>query len=115
MNLRALAQTPAARRTLVYYSLFVCLGLDMSLLGPTLPALAGQTHASLGQMGLLLLVGAAGGVLGTAACGRVLDRVPGHLVLGTAQLCEAALVAAMPLAPRLWVLAVIVAPERTPC
>ncbi len=105
----ASARDPALRGTFAYYSLFVCLGLDMSLLGPTLPALARQTHASLGQMGLLLLVGAMGGVLGTAVSGWVYDRARGHVVLGAAQLCEALLLASIPLAPTFGVLAVIAA------
>ena len=33
----------AIRRTFGYYFLFICLGLDMAIVGPTLPALATQT------------------------------------------------------------------------
>ena len=102
-----MVRTPALRRTAAYYLLFACLGLDAGLLGPTLPALAGQTRASLGQMGLLFLLAATGGVLGTAASGRLFDRLRGHVVLGTAQLCAAALMASMPLVPQFWMLAAV--------
>jgi MFS family permease len=50
----------AARWTLGYYLLFLCLGLDTVVLGPTLPALAEQTHTPLGRMGWLFLAGAIG-------------------------------------------------------
>src|SRR5262249_57951292 len=50
----------AARWTLGYYLLFLCLGLDTAVLGPTLPTLAEQTHTPLGRMGWLFLAGAVG-------------------------------------------------------
>ena len=106
------ALTPARNgvlaRTFSYYWLFICLGLDMAVLGPTLPALAGQVHASLGQMGLLFLAGSIGGVLGTLVSGRVYDRRGGHVVLGTAQLVAAALIAIVPFTRWFWLLAAIV-------
>ena len=42
---------PAFRRTLGYYVLIFCLGLSAAALGPTLLALAAQTHARVGDMG----------------------------------------------------------------
>ncbi len=95
----ASTEDSARRRTAVYYSVFVCLGMDMSILGPTLPALASQADAGLGQMGLMVLIGAIGGVLGMAVAGWVYDHVPGHAVLGTGLLCEAVLLASIPFAP----------------
>src|SRR4029434_6620624 len=56
--LSALRHTAAARWTLGYYGLFVCLGLSTAIFGPTLLALAAQTQTPLGQMGWLFLVGA---------------------------------------------------------
>jgi FHS family Na+ dependent glucose MFS transporter 1 len=107
-GLRSALADPAFSRSFGYYGLFVCLGLDLGVLGPTLPALAAQTNASLGVMGLLFLCGSAGSAAGTAASGWFFDRLRGHAVLGVAALCQAALIATMPLAPSFPVLAAIV-------
>jgi FHS family Na+ dependent glucose MFS transporter 1 len=103
-KLSTFARNEAIRRTFGYYFLFICLGLDSAILGPTLPALASQTASRLGQMGLVFLVGAIGYTLGTIIGGRVFDRLPGHPVLGIAQLCAAVLIFFIPLASSLWVL-----------
>ena len=97
--LGALRHTAAVRWTLGYYGLFVCLGLSTAVFGPTLLALAAQTQTPLGQMGWLFLVGAVGQTVGTCLGGRVFDRVPGHPVLGLAQLAVAMLLVALPLLP----------------
>jgi FHS family Na+ dependent glucose MFS transporter 1 len=96
------ADRRALRRTFGYYSLFICLGLNLAIIGPTLPALASQTGTSLEDMGLVFLAGAVGYALGTTIGGRVFDRLPGHPVLGTAQMAVAILIALIPLAPRFW-------------
>ena len=106
-KLSTFAKNEAIRRTFGYYFLFICLGLDSAILGPTLPALASQTASRLGQMGLIFLVGAIGYTLGTMIGGRVFDRLPGHPVLGIAQLCAAALIFFIPLASSLWLLLAI--------
>jgi len=107
VKLGTFAKNDAIRRTFGYYFLFTCLGLDSAILGPTLPALASQTASRLGQMGLVFLVGAIGFTLGTLIGGRVFDRLPGHPVLGIAQLCAAALIFFIPLASSLWILLAI--------
>jgi FHS family Na+ dependent glucose MFS transporter 1 len=99
----------AARWTLGYYLLFLCLGLGTAVIGPTLPALAAQTHTPLGHMGWLFLAWAAGYTLGTTLGGRVFDRVRGHPVLGMAQLVAAALTALVPLTAWFWFLLGVVA------
>ena len=106
-KLNTFAKNEAIRRTFGYYFLFICLGLDSAILGPTLPALASQTASRLGQMGLVFLVGAIGYTLGTIIGGRVFDRLPGHPVLGIAQLSAAVLIFFIPLASSLWVLLAI--------
>jgi MFS transporter, FHS family, Na+ dependent glucose transporter 1 len=108
-KIRLFTQNDAIRHTFGYYFLFICLGLDSAIIGPTLPALAEQTASRLGQMGLLFLVGAIGYTLGTMVGGRVFDRVRGHPVLGIAQLCAAVLIFFIPLAPWLWLLLAILA------
>ena len=107
----ALARTrsEAFRRTLGYYSLFICLGLSTAVIGPTLPSLAAQTHTRLGSMGLMFLFGSAGYTLGTIIGGRILDRVRGHPVLGIAQLCAGVSIFFIPTAPWFWLLLAIVA------
>ena len=99
----------ALRRTFGYYSLFICLGLDSAILGPTLPSLADQTLSRLGQMGLLFLAGAIGYTLGTWISGRVFDRLRGHPVMGISQLFVAAMVFVIPFTPWFWLLLVILA------
>lgn len=103
-KLLASTKNDAIRRTFGYYFLFICLGLDTAITGPTLPALAGQTGSSLGQMGLLFLAGAGGGTLGTMISGRVFDRLRGHPVLGIVQLFAAALIFSIPTIPWFWLL-----------
>ena len=95
------------RRTFGYYSLFICLGLGTAMVGPTLPSLAKQTGASLGQIGLLFLAGSIGATLGTFVGGRIFDRARGHPVLGLFQLFAAALIIFIPFAPWLWLLILI--------
>jgi FHS family Na+ dependent glucose MFS transporter 1 len=106
-KLSAFTRNDSIRRTFGYYYLFICLGLDLAIIGPTLPALAVQTHSGLGQMGLLFLVGSIGYTLGTMLGGRVFDRVHGHPVLGIAQLVAAAFIFFIPLAPWFWLLLLI--------
>jgi MFS transporter, FHS family, Na+ dependent glucose transporter 1 len=100
-------KSDAIRRTFGYYFLFICLGLDTAILGPTLPALAEQTHSHLGQMGLLFLAGAIGYTLGTMIGGRVFDRVKGHPVLGIAQLFAAGLIFCVPFIHWFWLLVAV--------
>ena len=106
-KLLASTKNEAIRRTFGYYFLFICLGLDMAIGGPTLPALAAQTCSRLGQMGLLFLASSSGYTLGTLVSGRIFDRVRGHPVMGMAQLFVAALLVLIPLVPWLWVLLAI--------
>jgi FHS family Na+ dependent glucose MFS transporter 1 len=87
---------PALRQSIGYFLLFMCSGLDMSLIGPTLPALARQTGVSVGEMGLVFLLGAGGVSLGTLLGGWILDRAPGRLVLGSAQLVSGSLLLMVP-------------------
>jgi len=54
-KLAQLFSEPKFQRTLGYYWLIFCIGLNMAVSGPTLPALALQTHARLGDMGQLFL------------------------------------------------------------
>ncbi|MCB9423428.1 MAG: MFS transporter [Ardenticatenaceae bacterium] len=96
------------RNTIAYYLLFISLGFSLGITGPALPSLAEQTGSTLGAIGAIFLLGALGGMLGTAVSGRIFDRVTrGNLVLGLAQLTSAILLAIMPLAGSLPLLLVI--------
>lgn len=98
-HLTTFSKTEPGRRTIGYYLLFICLGLSTAVIGPTLPTLAQQTHAPLGDMGWLFLVGAAGYSAGTLIGGRVFDRMRGHPLLGLAQCASALMFALIPLMP----------------
>jgi FHS family Na+ dependent glucose MFS transporter 1 len=89
----------AVRRSSGYFLLFTCLGLDMAVVGPTLPALAAQTGSTLGAIGLIFFLSAGGGALGTLLGGGLFDRVPGRFVLGAAQFFSAALFLLVPHVP----------------
>lgn len=96
------------RNTIGYYLLFISLGFSLGITGPALPSLAEQTGSTLGAIGAIFLVGALGGMLGTALSGRIFDRIKrGHQILGLAQLLSAALLAIIPLAGSLPLLLVI--------
>ena len=103
-KLLASTKNEAIRRTFGYYFLFICLGLDTAIGGPTLPALADQTGTRLGQMGLLFLASSIGYTLGTMVGGRILDHVKAHPVMGLAQLVAAGLIATVPFIPWFWLL-----------
>jgi len=87
---------PAVRRSIGYFALFMCTGLDISVIGPTLPALATQTGSTVGEMGLAFLIGAVGGVLGTLLSGWLFGWAPGRLVLGVAEMLSASLLVLVP-------------------
>lgn len=107
-RLTTFLRTDAMRWTLMYYVLFICLGLSIGLVGPTLPSLADQTQTRVGQLGALFLASSFGGLLGTLLGGRMFDRVRGHPALGIAQLISAALIALYPVIPSAWILLVVV-------
>ncbi len=88
----------ALRNTFGYYGLFICLGLGMAIVGPTLKLLACQTGSTTEAMGWLFLTGSLGYTAGTLLGGRLFDRVArGNALLGGAELVAAALLAALPL------------------
>jgi FHS family Na+ dependent glucose MFS transporter 1 len=103
------ARSQQLRNTLGYYGLFVCLGLGMAIVGPTLKLLACQTGSTTDAMGWLFLSGSAGYTVGTLLGGRLFDRVTrGNALLGGAELVAAVLLAILPLVPWLWLFLAIV-------
>lgn len=84
------------------------MGVNVAVLGTTLPNLAAQTQMSVGDMGNLFLVGAIGGVIGTLLGGRLFDHLRGHAVLGLAQLASSLLVGLIPFASSfIWLIVII--------
>ncbi len=101
------AGRPATYQTIGYYAAFTALGLTTASLGPTLPGLASQTHASIGQISVLFTARSLGHLLGSALGGRWYDRLPGQPVM-IAMLCAmASALALVPLIGRLWLLALV--------
>jgi len=96
------------RRTLSYYSLFFCLGLDVALLGPTIPDLAKQTSTSLAIIAYLFIAGSSGYLVGSSFAGQIFDHVKGHPILGLAQTVAGICLFCIPFAPHFWILLVLV-------
>ncbi|PYS91376.1 MAG: hypothetical protein DMF64_12425 [Acidobacteria bacterium] len=86
---------------------FVALGLTTASLGPTLPALAAQTHARLGLIGLLLTARSLGFLLASLRGGRLYDLRAGHPLMALALVLMAALMALAPVPNGLWPLALV--------
>jgi fucose permease len=97
------------RNTFGYYGLFICLGLGMAIVGPTLKLLACQTGSTTDAMGWLFFCGSVGYTLGTLLGGRLFDRVArGNALLGGAELVAAVLLAALPFVRVLWLFLAVV-------
>ena len=92
-------------KTIGYFSTFVALGMALSVLGPTLPALAEQTGAELGEISFLFTARSLGYIVGSLLGGRLLDRLRGHPVLALSLGVMALALGIVPLLPLLWLLA----------
>ena len=67
-----------------YGACFVALGLSMSVVGPTLPALAENVGVSLAQISFIFTASSLGYMLGSSGGGRLFDRFKGHRIMVTA-------------------------------
>jgi FHS family Na+ dependent glucose MFS transporter 1 len=92
-------------QTAGYYAGFIALGLVSAVLGPTLPGLAENTHAALGDMGFLFAARSVGYLLGSRQAGRQYDRGAGHRLMAGVILAMMLVMALVPLLSRLWMLA----------
>lgn len=95
------------QNTIRYFVSFIALGLITSSLGPTLPALAAQTGASVGQISRLFIARSLGTLLGSLFIGRLYDRVAGHPLLAGSLLAAAIIMMLAPLTPVLWCLFIV--------
>ena len=67
--------------TIAYCGAFFCLGIALSVLGPTLPHLAEQTAASIGSISILFVGNSTGYLVGSYLAGPVFDHWKSHPVL----------------------------------
>jgi MFS transporter, FHS family, Na+ dependent glucose transporter 1 len=91
-------------RVCAYYSAFIGLGLVLSSVGPTLPALADLTGVSLGALSSVFLARSTGYLIGAMLGGRLYDRFPGHPLMAGMLALMAIAMALAPLSPTLTVL-----------
>jgi FHS family Na+ dependent glucose MFS transporter 1 len=92
-----------------YYAAFIALGLTSASLGPTLPGLAANINASLGQASYLFAARWLGYLIGSLRGGRWFDRFPGHRLQALVLLVMAVMMAIVPTVPVLWLLAAVLA------
>jgi MFS transporter, FHS family, Na+ dependent glucose transporter 1 len=88
----------------LYSASFATLGLTFSILGPTLPALATQTHSGLTDISVLFIARSVGSLAGSVGGGRLFDRFGGHKVLAAAVAVMTLVTAVIPGIPLLWLL-----------
>src|SRR5262249_33036900 len=91
-------------KTILYTLGFISLGLISGSLGPTLPALALQTHSQMHEISGLFPVRSLGIMVGAVLVGRLYDRTSGHPLLGVSLLASALALALTPLTNLLWVM-----------
>ena len=94
-------------QTAAYCAAFVALGLTTGSLGPTLTALAQQTHVGLSVISYLFTARSLGYVLGALRGGKLFDRRPGNPVMAAMMVAMAGMMTLVPLAPHLWLLLVL--------
>src|SRR6185503_16463568 len=95
-------QPPATNQlTAAYSAAFIALGLTVGSLGPTLPALAEQTHVGLSAISYLFTARSLGFALGAVRAGKLFDSRPGNPLLAAMLVAMAVTMAAVPLTPRL--------------
>lgn len=103
----ASAQHRKRGQTRAFYVSFIALGLTFASLGPTLPSLAKNTGSTLSQISILFTVQALGLLLGNFFSGKLYDRRPAFPFLAAVVVVAAAMLALIPLAPSLWLLAAL--------
>jgi len=94
-------------KTILYSLAFVALGLISGSIGPTLPALAAQTHVEMKQISNLFVARSLGTLVGSWVIGRVYDRITGHPLLAASLLGAAVALAVIPVTNLLWLLLAI--------
>lgn len=75
-------------RTGSYCLAFLAFGLEVNLMGPTIPTLAKRTHVTEADLGPLFTLTGLTCLVGAFPSGYLVDRMPGHVILGTAMLLQ---------------------------
>lgn len=101
-------------QTVSYYAVFLCFGIAVSLLGPTLKDLARTSHSSEQDMGWLFTCKGLGGMLGSLFGGKMYDLFSNscsaraaHYFLAFHVFVMGGAMIVMPLIPNLYVLMVV--------
>lgn len=76
-------------KTIIYSIAFIALGLTSAAMGPTLPALAVNTNASLKEISILFVARSFGTMIGSWTIGRLYDRFAGHPMLALSLVASA--------------------------
>ena len=90
--------------TLGYYASFTALGLCLAVIGPTIPALAEQTHSPFSALGIIFTVREFGFILTALQGAKLFDRFRGNLLMGVALCVAGILFLLIPMLPWLWAL-----------
>jgi len=101
----SLDQVTKRNQNIGYFSTFISLGLATASLGPALPYFAENTQTQIGEVSILFSTKAGGYLIGSVLGGRLIDRLPGHLVVSLALLCIGITLALSPILPLLSLLA----------
>lgn len=95
--------------TAAYYLTFITLGLTIGAAGPVLPILAHNTGTTLDGISLIFVTNSLGYMAGTWLTGRMFDYFSGHTLLAVALVVVSAMLFILPVAPQLWLLAMVMA------
>lgn len=66
----------------LYCSILFVQGSCVNIIGPASPMLAARLHASLEDVGSVLAAEGAGAIIGAAVLAHLLERYPGHIIIG---------------------------------
>ena len=95
--------------TAAYYLTFITLGLTIGAAGPVLPILAHNTGTTLDGISIIFVTNSLGYMAGTWLTGRLFDYFSGHTLLAVALVVVSAMLFILPIAPQLWLLALVMA------
>ena len=94
--------------TLLYFFVFVLLGLVGVSYGPAIPSLAEQTRSDLSQISFIFMARSVGSLLGSLWLSRWYDRLPGHRLMALWLGLTALTLALTPLLGALWLLLIVI-------
>ena len=106
-QIKPVSRTVLKQQTIAYFAAIVALGLTTSSLGPTLQSLADQTHSNTEHISFLFTARSLGFLIGSFLLSRLYDRKRGHTVMAIMLLIMAAMMAVVPLAGQLFLLALV--------